>query len=146
MSTRTITSIAWSDPSLVYTFNGQLGEANGAKHVPVAKLKADNKWWLATAVGPGTELAGEFGIAITLQQGQVDEYVPLLGSGNVIAEGTFSSGHAYILGGGSPGDMNDDADESTPSWIKTHLFHARSASGTNVQLIVAPVVVGVATA
>jgi hypothetical protein len=144
MATVTITAIAFEDPSLVTTFSGQLGEANGAAHKPMYKKAADGKFYLTNS-STSAETSGESGLAISLQEGQIDEYIEFLASGRgVIAEGTFTQGEVYIVGGTAAGDINEVADAATPNWFMSTLFIAGSTSGaSNRELIVAPVASGV---
>ena len=141
MATVTITALSKKDQA-AQTFQGQLGEANGAAHKPMYLKASDNKWYLANA-NTTTEEAGENGIAISLQKGQTDEWIEFASVGNFVAQGTFANGATYILGGTADGDINEDADAATPNWYKTVLFVAGASSGTNTELKVSPIVSGV---
>jgi len=135
-----IAAIAIPDPALVVTFRGQLGVANAATNVPMYKKASDGKYYLLDTTVT-VETAGENGVAISLEKGQIDEYVNFIASGKVIAEGSFTQGHTYV--GGAAGAIEIDSLADSSNWYKTHLFHAGAVSGSNTVLFIGPVATGV---
>lgn len=102
---------------------GQAGAAITAG-MPIMQLSTDSKWYAAdsnnTARLPATRVA--------LNSASADQQVSHVGPGAVIVMGaTLTAGMTYVVGGGTAGDINPVADNTT-GWY-TQIYGIATTTG-----------------